>query len=658
MSIFKNKILKQIQNGKQKAFTLAELMVLIAILTVLFAAFAPVFTTRYNNASIDDVWSFVQDDVNGDAYSDVLNKALPSEFFIGLTPTKASDITSTYAPYSKLVIRGSNSLTSGKKQAQMDFRYGNSNSGNGSLVSSLFAGNGNILLGGPFRSITDSAKYNTSFGVGTLNKLSSGSNNTAVGYNSLKSVTSGSNNTSIGVEAGKSVATTSNNTFIGFESGKAITGADNTLIGNDTMKVKSGNRNTIVGAFAGQELSGDDNTAIGAMAMHAHSSGSANTAVGAYSLVNGSGSYNTAIGYNACSSVNGSYKTCIGKDSGSSKNTSDYDGQGTFTGGSMPASILSDDKERVLIGSTPKTNFTDGAAVLEVHNVGGTNSSSLGNASVVINGNLIIRGQTFTMGTNTRVQNGFSLMSYGISHPKDGTYSYLVGGSSGSHETYELEGNCKRPHHAATNGWDACICAYAGDNNNGIVSYDWSTTGTNGNCSAKSGFCLGGSYIDKSTNVTINKGPGGANDDIVVDRAHGYGGDGDTCCPYLKSDARLKNIGSPFTGGLEQLKKIKVFNYTFKNDKYKLAHVGVIAQDLKLIFPIAVSKAENGYYTIRWDEMFYSAINAIKELNTRIEELVSRVKNDIARIENLKKDNKQLEKQLDILAEELNKLEK
>ena len=104
---------------KHSAFTLAELMVLIAILTVLFAAFAPVFTARYNNASSDYVWSFVQDDENGNAYSDVVNKSLPAESFLGLTPTSASDITSKYAPYSKFVIRASNALSSGKKQAQI-----------------------------------------------------------------------------------------------------------------------------------------------------------------------------------------------------------------------------------------------------------------------------------------------------------------------------------------------------------------------------------------------------------------------------------------------------------------------------------------------------------------------------------------------------------
>ena len=146
---------------KYKAFTLSELMVLMAILTVLFAAFAPVFTVRYNNASSDYVWSFVQDDTNGNAYTDELNKSLLAESFIGISPMKPTDITSKYAPYSKLIIRGSDSLAN--PQAQIDFRYGNNNDGNGDLVSSLFAGNGNFMIGGPFRSITSQAANNTVF---------------------------------------------------------------------------------------------------------------------------------------------------------------------------------------------------------------------------------------------------------------------------------------------------------------------------------------------------------------------------------------------------------------------------------------------------------------------------------------------------------------
>lgn len=87
---------------------------------------------------------------------------------------------------------------------------------------------------------------------------------------------------------------------------------------------------------------------------------------------------------------------------------------------------------------------------------------------------------------------------------------------------------------------------------------------------------------------------------------------------WLWSDARLKNIGNTYTSGLEELNQLKFYHFTFKNDKDKTPQVGVIAQDLQKVFPQAVSKDDGGWLTIRWDEMFYAAINAIKELNTKV----------------------------------------
>ena len=641
---------------KYKAFTLSELMVLMAILTILFAAFAPVFTVRYNNASSDYVWSFVQDDTNGNAYTDELNKTLLAQSFIGISPTRPSDVFSRYAPYSKLIIRGSSLLSI--PQAQIDFRYGDNDSGNGSLVSSLFAGNGNFMIGGPFRSITSYASDNTAFGVSSLKNITSGYRNTAVGYQALYELTTGSDNTSIGMNAGNAIKTGSQNTTIGYHSGQSVSGSSNTLIGNYVMSGSSGSNNTYVGSNVAQRHSGDNNTALGAMAMYnsAFKSGHYNTAVGAYTLRNNNGNYNTAIGYNACSAVTGSYKTCIGKDSGA-MSASEYDAHAVFNGGVGTSSILSDDTERIFIGSIPKTNYTDGNAVLEVHNVNGTHNG-IGNSSVVINGNLIIRGQTFMRANlgNHGMTGGHGLASFHISHPKDGTWAHLVGGYTGSHESENLIGACKRPIHEKINGFGACICAASDGSDNGIVSYDWATSGT-GNVYAKYNFTIGGGYTDQSTGRWISKGYGRPDDDVVVDYAHAFNGE-NTCCPYLKSDVRLKNIGTEFAGGLKEINKLKVYNYTYKKDKLKLPHVGVIAQDLKRIFPTAVTKAADGYYKIRWDEIFYSAINAVKELNSKIDTLALRIKNDIERVSVLKKDNAQLKKQLDILSQELSALEK
>ncbi len=94
----------------------------------------------------------------------------------------------------------------------------------------------------------------------------------------------------------------------------------------------------------------------------------------------------------------------------------------------------------------------------------------------------------------------------------------------------------------------------------------------------------------------------------------------------ISSDARLKNIGTKYTSGLEDLKKLDIYNFTFKHDKTKSPHVGVMAQDLEKVFPTAVSVDQTGYLRIRWDEMFYAVINAVKELDARLTEFTEQAK--------------------------------
>ena len=82
----------------------------------------------------------------------------------------------------------------------------------------------------------------------------------------------------------------------------------------------------------------------------------------------------------------------------------------------------------------------------------------------------------------------------------------------------------------------------------------------------------------------------------------------------LPSDIRLKNVGKEFTGGIDELNQLTFYNFTYKRDADKTPRVGVMAQDLQKVFPDAVSQNDDGYLYIRKDDMFYAALNAIKEL--------------------------------------------
>ncbi len=101
------------------------------------------------------------------------------------------------------------------------------------------------------------------------------------------------------------------------------------------------------------------------------------------------------------------------------------------------------------------------------------------------------------------------------------------------------------------------------------------------------------------------------------------------------SDSRLKYVGKEFSSGLDKIRELKVYNYTFKKDTAKEPHVGVIAQDLQKIFPDAVTKGKDGFLRIRMEDMFYAVINAIKELDAKVSAQDKKIKELEARIEKL-----------------------
>ena len=255
---------------------------------------------------------------------------------------------------------------------------------------------------------------------------------------------------------------------------------------------------------------------------------------------------NTAIGAGACQYVTGSNKTCIGANSGP-----------TSTIGSDWAK---DDKERIFIGS--KSKFNDAPAVLEVHNEGGESFGRNKDSSVVINGNLIVKGGIIS-----------TLWRYGGG---DNDNVNLLARSSG-----QLEPE-----------W------------NDTVAKLFERYSDNGH----------GKFKSFSGNVI--------------------------------SDRRLKYVGKESTTGLDKVRQLKVFNFTYKKDTTKTPHVGVIAQDLQKVFPNAVQKGKDGFLTIRMEDMFYAVINAIKELDAKITALQKENQELKQLVKQVQEDNKRLDQRL------------
>lgn len=592
----------------KSAYTIAEVMIVLLILTVIFAAFAPIITKRKLSSykSSNAIWNKYNETKGFDAYFDPSNTRNTGTAFFGVKPDSYGAVTSTLTPLSRVVIR-SGPVTSGNKlQRQIQFRFGRL-SGNadqkkyGKFAGTWLMDRQNVLLGGAYPNIDNTpdnieARDNVAIGYQSMNALKNAQGNTALGLSALSENISGKYNTAIGYNAGSTLQA-DYNTYIGAGAGEKASGSRNTAVGYQAGYNNSGSVNVFVGANAGRTGSGSYNVGIGYDALRSVS-GNYNVAIGTGALKNlTTGSYNTAIGYNACSEVTtGSHKTCIGYNSGPGANTqtSYMSATGSWSRGQTVSDYLgskTDNLERTYIGGRPY-NY-GGDAVMEIHNVGGTNSNLINNPGVksntttVINGNLIVRGRTM-------MTIGSKLWSFVEVDPKGSSAEHSMGYYSNNNIGTILAGNQQ----------DYTVC------------YD----------------------------TKVNTGP------FPLKLKGGV------CLDSTSSDRRLKNIGTRSIAGLKELNQLKIYDYTFKNDKSKHSQIGVMAQDLQKVFPNSVFEGPDGYLRIRWDEMFFASINAIKELDRKIVSLVNRATKVETQIARLEQENISLKTQVDALSVRVEKL--
>ena len=417
------------------------------------------------------------------------------------------------------------------------------------------AGDHSVALGTSALNSNTTGSDNIAVGTSALKSNTTGPGNIAIGENTLYSNTRGDDNIAIGRNALYQSDTGGGNIAIGYQAmyHQNDINTGNTAVGYQAMvgtNSASNYHNTAIGyralSRAGNSAeSAGQNTAVGSGALENNVTGYGNTAIGSDALNTGrQGDYNTGLGNYACANVTGSHKTCIGASSGPASG-SDW---------------ASDDKERIFIGSRSK--FNNGPAVLEVHNEGGSSFGRNKDSSVVINGNLIVKGGIIT-----------TLWRYGGG---DNDNVNLLARSSG-----QLEPE-----------W------------NDTVSELFKRYADNGH----------GEFKSFSGNVI--------------------------------SDRRLKYVGKESTTGLDKVRQLKVFNFTYKKDTTKTPHVGVIAQDLQKVFPNAVQKGKDGFLTIRMEDMFYAVINAIKELDAKITALQKENQELKQLVKQVQEDNKRLDQRL------------
>ena len=122
------------------------------------------------------------------------------------------------------------------------------------------------------------------------------------------------------------------------------------------------------------------------------------------------------------------------------------------------------------------------------------------------------------------------------------------------------------------------------------------------------------------------------------------------------SDARLKNIIGEYEKGLQEILRLFPITYNYKNVEDRVfakevlegTHIGFSAQDVQRVFPECVGEDADGYLNLNPHAIVIAYVNAIKELNSNIE-------NQQQLIENLQKKNVVIKSKKDNIKAELNK---
>ena len=594
---------------KKQAFSLTELLIVLVVIAILFAAMAPIVTKRRNGADIanENVWNYVNDDDQMDAFYDPGMRTWTSTAVFGFTPSKLE------SPYAKTIIKAK------PKQRMIQFRYG---SGSGISTGSLFLDDkNNIYLTSNNDKLVnaDKSKSTTAVGLGALSNRSDVTYSVALGSDAFKGDkdTSTTNDTiinAIGSASSKNLKGVSTTTAIGALSNQSrINPVYTVAIGGQSLASFDYHpqKSVYVGysTGAGEKNTSDVayNTILGSSYPGGEGSNS-NTILGYNSYTNGyeAAKHVTAVGAYTCNSIKGvksdsanAGRTCIGYGSGREYNNT-------------PDAFTQDDYDRVFLGGTPLGGF-NGRGVVEVHNINTSytalmedeagNKESLPSNSVVMNSNIVVRGGLYTYSPRKLVGH----RPIGIAPAWTNNFQ--------CHGDYYLSVSGKRGYHA----------------NNTPGSFG--KPGDKSESFFEAGNTCGG----------LDKYPTGTSG-----------------CPNLKttSDRRLKDNISENNSGLKEILTLKPYEYIFKSDKKKTPQVGVIAQDLQKVFPNSVHQSEDGYLHIRWDEMFYAMINAIKTLDKKVVQIASDITGMESDVKQLKSSHSKIQKQIASLNERATKLER
>jgi hypothetical protein len=86
------------------------------------------------------------------------------------------------------------------------------------------------------------------------------------------------------------------------------------------------------------------------------------------------------------------------------------------------------------------------------------------------------------------------------------------------------------------------------------------------------------------------------------------------------SDERLKDINGIIENAVDKINTLRAVNFSWKSDENKKEVLGLIAQDVKEVFPQTVDEDKEGIMGVRYTELVPVLVKAIQELNTKFED--------------------------------------
>ena len=681
------------KNRIYSAFTLAEMMVVMLILSIVMAAFAPVVTTR-QKSDRNSPWRYSADNSNiyyglGENQTAMIGQ--PSKK-LDLDPSARLLISTSDSDQKHIVFKqGENSLLGSLHLANSGITLGSNNSNN--LESHVVIGNGTLAAGEKLISIgTQSQADDSSTSVGY--KANAKGTSTAVGYGAKAT---SRYSTAIGgdTQSGHSAEATGEFSSA-YGNGAQALADTTTALGSEALANQT--RATALGSWA--VASGQSTVAAG---YNAKASATQAVSIGYNSEASGASS--TALGYNAkvsgsSSIAAGNSSKAEGKWSAAYGYSSKAIGDETVAVGdvaeaseyaavAMGYNSKAQGANSISIGYNTKATSTDSIALGYLTTASGEsaiaigshqtsdNTTASGSGSVAIGDGALASGaQSIAIGTAAKARGTNNVaIGQGACSNVIGSNKTCIGAGSGpgpASDHFEARDDYER----IFIGKAPAVIPYSPGEDQGIgknaiveiVNYPDSNQ-----WSGKRRGYPGGPTVYINANVVIRgytwlmvaDDRGDEWDEAGIVSSNKPTGDGHqikwnrSAKDYpIVSDKRLKYVGNEVTSGLDKIKQLKVFNYTFKSDKKKIPHVGVIAQDLQKVFPEAVKKGDDGYYSIRKEDIFYALVNAVKEIDTKLSSVVSDVKSQAQIIKQLQDENKALKARVNNLEKRLDKLEK